>query len=36
VVSVDIFNAYQLNARITVNQAFASFLRPTEISTRAS
>jgi hypothetical protein len=31
VVSVDIFNALNSNARITVNQSYAAYPRPTEI-----
>ena len=29
--SVDVFNATNSNARITVNQSFAAYQRPTEI-----
>ena len=29
--SVDVFNAINSNARITINQAFAAYQRPTEI-----
>jgi hypothetical protein len=31
VVSVDVFNALNSNARITVNQSYAAYPRPTEI-----
>jgi len=30
-VSVDVFNALNSNARITVNQSYAAYPRPTEI-----
>jgi len=31
VVSVDVYNALNSNARITINQAYAAYPRPTEI-----